>query len=330
MGPFEHQFYGHGKLLLTGEYFVLDGAQALALPTRPGQSLQVTYAPSEQPSLSWQSFDQNGHCWFKAHYELWHFNCLDDHPAEEAFFLQRLLRQIRKLNSHFLRDELAVSVETHLEFALDWGLGSSSTLIYNLAQWAYINPFDLLLAVSGGSGYDIACAQGQGPIIYHRGALGPLWHPSTFAPTFSDQLYFVYLGHKQKSTAAIRLYGKRRPFSQDLVDYFSSLTKQIEQTPSIQEFAALLQEHEATVAAYLKLTPVQEKYFADFKGVVKSLGAWGGDFCLAVSGEPEAYVLDYFAQKKVGPVLRYADLILSYPAQNTLEQVGTSSWKINT
>ena len=35
------QFYSHGKLLITGEYLVLDGAKALAVPTVFGQDLSV-------------------------------------------------------------------------------------------------------------------------------------------------------------------------------------------------------------------------------------------------------------------------------------------------
>ncbi|PIZ07449.1 MAG: GHMP kinase, partial [Flavobacteriaceae bacterium CG_4_10_14_0_8_um_filter_34_31] len=34
-------FYGNGKLLLTSEYLVLDGAKALAIPTKYGQYLEV-------------------------------------------------------------------------------------------------------------------------------------------------------------------------------------------------------------------------------------------------------------------------------------------------
>jgi hypothetical protein len=34
-------YYSNGKFLLTGEYLVLDGAEALALPTRFGQNLLV-------------------------------------------------------------------------------------------------------------------------------------------------------------------------------------------------------------------------------------------------------------------------------------------------
>ena len=34
-------FYSNGKLLITGEYLVLDGARSLAIPTKFGQFLIV-------------------------------------------------------------------------------------------------------------------------------------------------------------------------------------------------------------------------------------------------------------------------------------------------
>ncbi len=57
-------------------------------------------------------------------------------------------------------------MNTHLDFPRDWGLGSSSTLINNVAQWAQVDPFDLHFKVSNGSGYDIACANEDSPIVY--------------------------------------------------------------------------------------------------------------------------------------------------------------------
>ena len=39
-------FYSPGKLLLTGEYVVLDGAKSLAIPTIFGQSLNITSIPA--------------------------------------------------------------------------------------------------------------------------------------------------------------------------------------------------------------------------------------------------------------------------------------------
>ena len=51
------KFYANGKLLLTGEYLVMNGAKAVALPTNKGQSLSVKYRPSNNPKLYWKSYD---------------------------------------------------------------------------------------------------------------------------------------------------------------------------------------------------------------------------------------------------------------------------------
>jgi len=56
------KFYSNGKLLLTGEYVVLDGAKALALPTKKGQSLLVEINDSKK--ISWNSFDCHKNKWF--------------------------------------------------------------------------------------------------------------------------------------------------------------------------------------------------------------------------------------------------------------------------
>ena len=218
-------FFGHGKLLLTGEYFVLDGALSLALPTKVGQSLSVNYTQSFSPSLSWKSYDVNGNLWFDSKFEFWHFKCIDENPSEEALFLQKILQQVRKQNPHFLRDNVDVKVETRLGFPITWGLGSSSSLIYNIAQWAYISPFELLFKTHGGSGYDIACAQSDGPIAYKKISSGPNWSPIYFNPSFKNQLFFVYLGKKQNSREAVKDYNKKRPFDQVTLNKVTELTQ---------------------------------------------------------------------------------------------------------
>ena len=57
-------FYSRGKLLLSGEYLVLKGARALALPTKLGQTLSFEKKQSSQ--LIWKSLDKNGLSWFSA------------------------------------------------------------------------------------------------------------------------------------------------------------------------------------------------------------------------------------------------------------------------
>ena len=54
--------------MLTGEYLVLEGASALAVPTKFGQDLLVEKI--KEPQLIWGSFTNTGDCWFEAVFEL--------------------------------------------------------------------------------------------------------------------------------------------------------------------------------------------------------------------------------------------------------------------
>ena len=57
----------HGKLLITGEYLVLAGARALALPLKFGQDM--TIKPSDDGIIHWQSIDPSG-TWFTAEFTM--------------------------------------------------------------------------------------------------------------------------------------------------------------------------------------------------------------------------------------------------------------------
>jgi mevalonate kinase len=302
-------FFGHGKILLSGEYLVLDGALSLALPTKVGQSLSVKYSPSFSPTLSWKSFDVQGNCWFESKFEFWHFNCLDENPTEEALLLQKILQQVRKQNAHFLRDGVDVKVETHLGFPLSWGLGSSSSLIYNIAQWAYVSPFELLFKTHGGSGYDIACAQSDGPIAYRKISSGPNWSPIYFHPSFRDNIYFIYLGKKQNSRDAIKEYSKKRPLPSAVISKVTDLTQEFLNAQTLKQFQAAMVAHEQIIGETLEVVPVKERFFSDFNGTIKSLGAWGGDFIMAATEEDLNSVKSYFLKKNLDVVYSYDDLI---------------------
>jgi mevalonate kinase len=56
-------FYSNGKLLITGEYLVLDGAKAFALPTKFGQKLIIE--ETEGQIIHWKSVDRDGSIWFE-------------------------------------------------------------------------------------------------------------------------------------------------------------------------------------------------------------------------------------------------------------------------
>lgn len=326
-GPemFDQFYYGHGKLLLSGEYFVLDGAKSLAVPTVVGQSMGIRYGQSFSPKLTWKSFDVNGNLWFESHFEFWQFKCIDDIVSPEALIIQKLLLQARVQNKHFLREHQDVYVETQLGFPLSWGLGSSSSLIHNIAQWAYISPFELLFNTVNGSGYDVACAQSDGPITYQKNLSGPKWGPTTFNPSFFPNLSFIYLGNKQSSIDGIEFYRSKEKASLKTIKDISKLTDKMLKSESLEEFCLAIEDHEKIVGDFLDLVPVKKKLFSDFDGSIKSLGAWGGDFILAASHKSFEEVKKYFLNKGHDVVFSYDELILKTPSlipnHNCIHQV---------
>ena len=57
------KFYSNGKLLITGEYFVLNGALSLALPTVYGQYLEIN--KNDSNIINWTSYNYDKEIWFK-------------------------------------------------------------------------------------------------------------------------------------------------------------------------------------------------------------------------------------------------------------------------
>ncbi len=310
----EQFFYGHGKLLLTGEYFVLDGAKSLALPTNLGQKLHVTYRPSNNPVLLWKSFDKENNCWFETKFELWHFNCIIPEQVDlpEVIILQNILRQARKQNIHFLRDECDVIVNTSLEFNREWGLGSSSTLVYNIAQWAYISPYELLSKTFGGSGYDIACAQSMGPITYQIKSRGPHWETVNFGKNLQNLVYFVYLNNKQNSREGIKRYIelKQNIDTDKIISEINQITDSIIDCNDYQELNNLIFTHENIISMALDLPRVYDVRFNDYWGSIKSLGAWGGDFIMVTSDRTRKETENYFSKYGYNTIFSYDELIL--------------------
>ena len=121
------KFYSNGKLLLTGEYAILDGANGLALPTKFGQSLKVS--PCNDNLLNWKSFNEKNELWFEALIAIPSFELKESSHQEVAKKLLEILMAARNLNPDFLSSFSGFNIETKLGFPSNWGLGSSSTLI---------------------------------------------------------------------------------------------------------------------------------------------------------------------------------------------------------
>ena len=298
-----------GKLLLTGEYAVLDGATALALPLRFGQSLLVAAA---QPAgaLRWEALEADGSRWLGCEFALPSFALVRDNDANAAARLRQILLAVRQLNPVFLTDETAgLRVTTRIDFPRQWGLGTSSTLIAAVARWAGVDPYALLAATFGGSGYDIACAYAEGPILFQLDHGVQRVQGVPFSPPFSHQLYFVYLGKKQDSREGIHRYRTQQRGNPALPGAISALTERLVKAVSLAEFEQILTEHECLMQKVLDLPSAQELYFSDYWGVVKSLGAWGGDFVLVTSSRGEAETRDFFNEKGFGVFMRWNDML---------------------
>lgn len=310
------RFYSNGKLLLSGEYVVLDGATALSLPTKFGQSLTV--APGAKNGISWKSKDEKGVTWFEEDFrfegdefsfglEKPSSDSTQDHTAT-ANKLGEILLAAHQMNPTVLSEKSGFQVVTRLDFKRDWGLGSSSTLVNNIAQWFGIDAFALVQRTFGGSGYDIASAQHRRPVTFTLTPTGRTILSTDFNPSFKAELFFVHLNKKQNSRNSITHY-RQQPREQlsETIEKVSSITAQMVQCQTLMEFELLLHIHETLISGVLNTPRMKTQLFQDFPRTIKSLGGWGGDFILATGGAGER---DYFREKGYSTIVEYSDMIL--------------------
>lgn len=301
-------YHANGKLLLTGEYLVLKGALALAIPLRLGQSMVVrrceggTTEATQPDTIHWHAYKPDG-LWFSAFFTS-HLSPLTSTDPAKAEKLAQILKAVQELNPSAF--ESGLRFETRLDFNPEWGLGSSSTLIANLAQWAGVNPYELLKKTFGGSGYDIACATATSPVFYQLEYEEPIVQPVAFNPSFADGLFFVYQGKKQHSSNEVKSFNERMMEYDyhDDVEAVSEISRALPNITTIDDFQRFMDIHEDILAHCLDRKPVKS-LFPDFEGSLKSLGAWGGDFLLAATRWPFDRVKTYFHSKGLDTIFKY-------------------------
>ncbi|MBU2951216.1 GHMP kinase [Tamlana agarivorans] len=295
-------FYSNGKLLLTAEYVVLDGALSLAVPTKYGQSL--TISPISESKIYWVSFDHEDRIWFEGCFNLDNFSTEEQGDISKRII--QILKAAKTLNPQFLNSTKGYKVTTKLDFPRNWGLGTSSTLINNIANWANVDAYQLLNKTFGGSGYDIACAENNTPITYQLQNGNPIVLPCTFNPSFKDNLYFVHLNKKQNSREGIKHYKEAKGDSNFSVEAINTITKELLTCMHLEAFKNLITEHENYISKITKQTTIKDLYFKDFQGAVKSLGAWGGDFVLVASANNP---IEYFKSKGFETLIPYSEMV---------------------
>jgi mevalonate kinase len=282
------QYYTRGKLLISGAYGVLDGAIGFALPTKLGQ--RFCFETEKSENIECKAVDNKGNTWFKAEFDIKSLAPLKTSSEEVAYTFSKLLIAAVIFNQNF---DFRFTLETTLEFDREWGLGSSSTLIAALAQFASVNAYELLDSGFKGSGYDIACATAEGPIRFQRIGKEVSVTQVHWRPEFADELHLVYLNQKMNSREAIAHYRKAQS-SDHFLNELSRLSTAIsEEISDINRFEKLLQEQESLLAARLEITAIGDQLFEDRpEGIFVSLGAWGGDFALFTRKKNIPYLKD--------------------------------------
>lgn len=268
----------------------------------------MTIKQTRKSDLVWKAYDKEGEEWFMAQISLYDFSAVKTTDESKAKYLQKLLKGAVRLNSEFLSKWNGFDVKTYLEFDKDWGLGSSSTLTYMVAEWADVNPLLLHFQCFNGSGFDVACAGADLPITYLMDGESVNYTEIDFDPKFKDKLYFVYLNKKQSTELAIDQYLKKAKKRKTLAKKQTELTEAILKCNSLSKFVDLIEAHEALVSEHLGLEGIRKTLFPDFEGGLKSLGSWGGDFILAASDKGEEVVKAYFKNKGYETIFSYEEM----------------------
>lgn len=300
-------FFSRGKILLSGEYLVLFGARALALPSRLGQHLYVHETPGSGTVRITSKL--NGDEWFSCVLDLPRIEVRGSSEEIVSDFVRDLFIAAKQMRPGLLAADRGYILTSELEFDTRWGLGSSSSLISNLAYWLDVDPFELFWKISQGSGFDIACARASRPLVYWLENDRPNVEAVPFEPSFKDNLYFVYLGHKQDSQYSVKDFRERFRPDRDVNRKITGITDQMVSVNDIKEFEKMITEHEAILSSYLDIPTIKSSRFPGFQGSMKSLGAWGGDLVLVTWKEEEEVLRKYFNARGLHLVFRYNDLI---------------------
>ncbi len=302
-------FYAPGKLMITGEYVVLNGARSLAVPLQLGQQMDVFSVEEELNCIVWTSEDTDGE-FFSGKFDVKDFHVIEANDPVSADYVSNVLQGAKKINPLFLQASTGCKVNCLLEFSRFYGFGSSSTLICNIAEWAGIDALALNDEVTRGSGYDVAVGQTKAPILFQRVNGIPEIFKVALNYTFTDKLWLVYLGHKQSSAGAILSYNPDEDAKKQAIKEVNTLTNDFLDRKTLKGFQNVIQKHEVCIAELLGKIRVKERLFPDFNGEIRSLGAWGGDFVMAATDDTPSMVHDYFAAKGFQTIFSFDELVL--------------------
>ena len=120
------------------------------------------------------------------------------------------------------------------------------------------------------------------------------------------------MNKKQSSNLEIKRFN-RLTIDIEVVKKISLITENIIKSKTLENFEKLINQHEEIIENLVGIEAVKKKYFSDFKGSIKSLGAWGGDFVMATRNDKK-----YFIEKGYNTVFSFIELIKTSPLKVAL------------
>jgi mevalonate kinase len=257
--------------------------------------------------INWTA-NYRGQPWFSATIKIPELKILKTSDPIVSKRLVTILKAMMNLKTGFLNGNSSLMIKTSLDFNPQWGMGSSSSLLANLSAWAEIDPWLLFSKVSVGSGYDVVAASMKDPFLFQRSGQAHSALRVTLSPSITSHLYFVYTGSKKKTDAAVEEYRKLPAPDARVLKRISVITTELAVTDDLKVFQELIEEHENILSNHLEFEPVKQKHFSDFRGSVKSLGAWGGDFLLFVDQGTPRDMHEYLMMKGLEVYYPYHEL----------------------
>jgi len=301
------EYFSKGKFLISGEYLVLHGAKALSVPLKFGQYMKVTEI-SQTGIIRWET-NVLGKPWFTGDFQGNGMEINNTSDEKTAAFIRQLLMAGMELNPYRFREQKGFLIQNQIDFNLEWGLGSSSSLVSNLAYWFDVDLFSFYRGLFDGSGFDVFSARADTPVIYQLVGDGPVVEKTRLHSSVTEHLYFVYLGQKQDSQESVRKFREKRFSDPHAIQAVSDLTLQMIKASEPKKFMELIHLHESLVSGILGIQPVKQAMFSGFQGEIKSLGAWGGDFIMACTLSDRNEVKDYFSAKGMDVVFCWDEIV---------------------
>lgn len=301
-------FHSNGKLMLAGEYAVIADSKALAASLSCGQSLSVSFNSDGPHEVLWKTFEGESQT-VEFNFPIEDIDQKRYKPEGERGFLLLLLRAARRIDKRFLAERGLYVVESTIETGLKPGMGMSSSLISNIAFWANVNPYRLNRIISKGSGYDVAAARSSGIITYRKNCNEPEIQTVSLPENILNKLFLVHLNEKENTEKSISLYLNLLRTKKKAILSINEIIDKMLKVNTVEGFGGLMEKHDLILAKILSRKTAKQIHFSNFNGWIKSSGAWGGDYVLALSEDSDENVKKYFVDKGFKSVIKLNELL---------------------